>query len=191
MLTGPSDQAIKPLIETHSIESPYQSHETSLRVLLPNGLDLSKRYLCSMCCRCTDGSQKHGDGLMEIAKLNVADRYQVICVAPSFSSEPWYADHDQNPNKRDESHLKKTVMPFIESHYPTERDRGARYLIGFSKSGWGAISLLLRHPETFHKIAAWDPGIRIDMGPMDEDTDDQIQTGFGRRILKTIGFPIF
>ena len=42
--TGPSDQEIKPLIETHSIESPYQSHETSLRVLLPNGLDLSKRY---------------------------------------------------------------------------------------------------------------------------------------------------
>lgn len=180
--TGPSDQEIKPLIETHSIESPYQSHETSLRVLLPNGLDLSKRYpVLYVLPVHEDGSQKHGDGLMEIAKLNVADRYQVICVAPSFSSEPWYADHDQNPNKRDESHLMKTVMPFIESHYPTERDRGARYLIGFSKSGWGAISLLLRHPETFHKIAAWDPGIRIDMGPMDEDTDDQIQTGFGSR----------
>ena len=39
----------------------------------------------------------------QIAKLNVADRYQVICVAPSLSSEPWYADHDQNPNKRDET----------------------------------------------------------------------------------------
>ena len=41
--TGPSDQAIKPLIETHSIESPYQSQDFA-GVLLPNGLDLSKRY---------------------------------------------------------------------------------------------------------------------------------------------------
>ena len=77
-------------------------------------------------------------------------------------------------------HLMKTVMPFIESHYPTERDRGARYLIGFANRV-GLPSVCSYISETFHKIVAWDPGIRIDMGPMDEDTDDQIQTGFGSR----------
>jgi hypothetical protein len=29
-------------------------------------------------------------------------------------------------------------------------------LLGFSKSGWGAYSLLLRHPDRFGKAAAWD-----------------------------------
>ncbi len=28
--------------------------------------------------------------------------------------------------------------------------------MGFSKSGWGAFSLLLRHPDRFAKAAAWD-----------------------------------
>jgi hypothetical protein len=28
--------------------------------------------------------------------------------------------------------------------------------LGFSKSGWGAFSLLLRHPKVFGKAAAWD-----------------------------------
>jgi S-formylglutathione hydrolase FrmB len=29
-------------------------------------------------------------------------------------------------------------------------------LVGFSKSGWGAWSLLLRHPDLFGRAAAWD-----------------------------------
>jgi hypothetical protein len=29
-------------------------------------------------------------------------------------------------------------------------------LLGFSKSGWGAFSLLLRHPDVFARAAAWD-----------------------------------
>jgi hypothetical protein len=29
-------------------------------------------------------------------------------------------------------------------------------MLGFSKSGWGAWTLLLRHPEMFGKAAAWD-----------------------------------
>jgi hypothetical protein len=31
-----------------------------------------------------------------------------------------------------------------------------RWLLGFSKSGWGAFSLLLRHPDVFAKAVAWD-----------------------------------
>ena len=32
----------------------------------------------------------------------------------------------------------------------------------------GAFSLLLRHPQRFHRAAGWDPGIRIDAGPIEE-----------------------
>jgi hypothetical protein len=35
-------------------------------------------------------------------------------------------------------------------------------LLGFSKSGWGAWSLLLRHPEAFSKAAAWDAPLMMD-----------------------------
>jgi hypothetical protein len=34
--------------------------------------------------------------------------------------------------------------------------------LGFSKSGWGAWSLLLRHPDRFGKAAAWDAPLVLD-----------------------------
>ena len=192
--TGPSDQEIKPLIETHSIESPYQSHETSLRVLLPNGLDLSKRYpVLYVLPVHEDGSQKHGDGLMEIAKLNVADRYQVICVAPSFSSEPWYADHDQNPNKRDESHLMKTVMPFIVNlTTPLKGTEGLDILLALANRVGVPSVCSYAIPKPFTRlrrgilgyVSTWGLWMRIPMTRFKR----VLEVG---RILKTIGFPIF
>lgn len=50
-------------------------------------------------------------------------------------------------------------MPFVEERYPAIRERRGRLLVGFSKSGWGAFSLLLRHLELFEKAAAWDAPI--------------------------------
>jgi enterochelin esterase-like enzyme len=35
-------------------------------------------------------------------------------------------------------------------------------LLGFSKSGWGAYSLLLRNPEVFGRAAAWDAPLMTD-----------------------------
>ena len=62
----------------------------------------------------------------------------------------------------------KTVIPFIEKRYPVQTDAKSRLLIGFSKSGWGAAALLLRNPHAFYRAAAWDSGIRVDTGPIEE-----------------------
>jgi hypothetical protein len=35
-------------------------------------------------------------------------------------------------------------------------------LLGFSKSGWGAFALLLRHPATFGRAVAWDAPLAMD-----------------------------
>lgn len=153
---------------THKIWSPYQAGDTQLRILLPDNFDLRKHYRVLYVLPVhADGVNKHGDGLIEIKKHEYHNSHQLICVAPGYTSEPWYADHDFQPKKQDESHLLKTVLPFVEKRYPVQTDRG-RLLIGFSKSGWGALSLLLRNPDVFYRAAAWDIGLRIDTGPMDE-----------------------
>jgi hypothetical protein len=46
------------------------------------------------------------------------------------------------------------VIPWVEKRFPSARPQ--RLLLGFSKSGWGAWSLLLRHPDLFEAAAAWD-----------------------------------
>ncbi len=156
--------------ETHWIESPYQGKETSLRVLLPDHMETGKQYpVLYVLPVHEDGLRNHGDGLVEIQKHNYHNKYQVICVAPAFTTKPWFADHDLNPQKQDESHFLKTVIPFVEKHYPVQTEKEGRFLIGFSKSGWGAIALLLRNPDLFQKAVGWDIGIRVDRGPIEED----------------------
>jgi hypothetical protein len=116
-----------------------------------------------------EGVKKHGDGLIEVKKHDYHNRHQLICVAPGFTSKPWFADHDLNPRKQDESHLLKTVIPFVEKHYPVRSDTEGRLLMGFSKSGWGALALLLRNPDLFYRAVGWDIGIRVDTGPIEEE----------------------
>jgi len=151
----------------HTIESPYQSGQTTLRVLLPRRVDPGRRYrvVYVLPVEARDG-RRYGDGLAEIRKLGLHDKHGLICVYPTFSQTPWYADHPTDPNVRQESHLLKAVLPLVEARYPVLAEPRGRLLLGFSKSGWGAWSLLLRHPEVFGKAAAWD-------APLTKDRPDQ------------------
>jgi S-formylglutathione hydrolase FrmB len=167
--------------ETHLLESPYQADKTTLRVLLPDDLEAGKRYRVLYVLPVhEDGEHRHGEGLVEIKKLGYHNSHGLICVAPSFTSEPWFADNDLNPKMHDESHMLKTVLPFVEELYPVQTNVEGRLLIGFSKSGWGSLSLVLRNPDVFFKAAAWDTGIRVDMGPIEEsDRAERIEKIWG------------
>lgn len=141
----------------HTIHSEYQSGETKFRVLLPGRMEPHKTYPVLYVLPVEAGQEKrYGVGLEAVRQHDLHNRYSLICVAPTFSHLPWYADHPTDPEIRQESYFLKVIVPAIEERYPAKSDRDGRWLLGFSKSGWGAWSLLLRHPETFGRAAAWD-----------------------------------
>jgi hypothetical protein len=144
-------------ILVHTLESDYQEHPTKVRVLLPARLEKGRRYpvLYVLPVEAGDG-RGFGDGLSEIKKLALHEKYGLICVQPTFTRVPWYADHPRKGNLRQETHFLKVVLPFVEKRYPVLAKPQGRLLLGFSKSGWGAFTLLLRHPSVFGKAAAWD-----------------------------------
>ena len=150
-------------ILVHTVQSEYQSAKTKIRVLLPTSLEEGKRYsvLYVLPVEPMDGVQ-WGDGMLEVKKADLPDKYGLICVEPLFSELPWYADHPTNAKIRQESYVVKVVVPFIDQTYPTLAKAEGRLLVGFSKSGWGAFSLLLRHLELFGKAAAWDAPLMMD-----------------------------
>jgi S-formylglutathione hydrolase FrmB len=141
----------------HEVRSPYHAGVTHIRVLLPDKLEPDKRYPVVYVLPVEAGNEnRFGDGLLEIKKQNLHNKLQVIFVAPTFSHLPWYADHPTKADIRPETYFLRVVMPFIEKLYPVHAKASGRLLLGFSKSGWGAFSLLLRHPDVFGKAAAWD-----------------------------------
>ncbi|HBN78885.1 MAG TPA: hypothetical protein DD473_24350 [Planctomycetaceae bacterium] len=144
-------------IRVHKIESPDQSEATQVRVLLPPDLDTNKFYPVIYVLPVEQGREsRYGDGLLEVREHRLHKKYNCIFVAPTFSQLPWYADHPDVKAIRQESYFLKTVVPFVEKTYPVSKKPEDRLLLGFSKSGWGAWSLLLRHPDFFGRAAAWD-----------------------------------
>ena len=164
---------------THTVESEFQAKPTEIRVLLPDKYDSAKMSRVLFVLPVEAGREaKYGDGLAEVKRLDLHNKHGLICVAPTFAHLPWYADHPTDKAIRQESYFVQVVVPFIDRTYtqrrmdapsvrsqadpdgrgvlPTRAERESRWLLGFSKSGWGAWSLLARHPDLFDKAAAWD-----------------------------------
>lgn len=144
---------------THTPNSPYQLGDPPVHVLISDGAgpETITRVLYVLPVETLDRAEC-GNALQEVAKLAELNRPDVLCVKPTFSHAPWYADHPREGSIRQESHLLKVVLPFIEQTYlaAASGPRTRRLLLGFSKSGWGAYSLLLRHPDVFQKAAVFD-----------------------------------
>jgi enterochelin esterase-like enzyme len=147
-------------IETHSVETEYQNGKQEIRVLLPDKYrkDVSYRVLYVLPVE-TGFQNGFGYGLEVLKKMDAHNRHNLIIVQMGFEKEPWFGDHATNPNVRQASYLKDFVVPYIEDKYATMRAPEGRLLFGFSKSGWGAFSLVLKFPEVFGYAAAWDAPI--------------------------------
>lgn len=147
-----------------TLTTEYQSGPSVVQVLLPDQIDPAKRYPVLYILPVEGGTKsEYGSGMQEARKADLANKYGVICVAPTFNkAAPWYGNHATNPELRQEDYLVRALVPYIDAHFPTRPDKESRWLIGFSKSAWGAFTILYRHPETFGYAAGWDAPFMLD-----------------------------
>lgn len=157
----------------HHLRSPRQGGETVVRIRAPDELGAAPTLRTLYVLPVEAGeSTKWGDPTAEVQRAELANRHGLVVVLPTFSALPWYADHPTSPDLRQESYLLEEVVPLVEGAYPVDPTQQGRFLVGFSKSGWGAWSLLLRHPQMFSRAAAWDAPLmqaapdRFGMGPI-------------------------
>lgn len=157
----------------HRLRSPRQAGETTVRVFLPDGLDPRAQPRLLLVLPVEAGTEdRWGDPAAEIRRTDIANRYQLVVAIPTFTALPWYADHPSDERLQQETYLLRDVLPLIDRHHGTESESGRTLLVGFSKSGWGAWSLLLRNPGTFARAAAWDAPLmqskpdKYGMGPI-------------------------
>ncbi len=130
------------------------------------------------------------DGLEELRLLDVPNRFNVTLIAPSFNIEPWYGDHATDPDRRLESFILEDLVPFGDS-FAAAGTVPQRWAIGFSKSGNGVLTLMLRNPNVFSAGAAWDAPAQItDMAnppcPCQLTANFGTQANFNRYIIPTL-----
>jgi len=150
-------------VRIHTVETEYQNGRQEIRVLLPDNYNEDKKYRVLYVLPVEKGfDQRYGYGLRVLKQMDVHNRYNMLIVQMGFEKEPWYGDHATDPNTRQASYMKLFVVPFIEKHYSTVKTPEGRLLFGFSKSGWGAFSLILTYPEFFGYAASWDAPMLLD-----------------------------
>ena len=140
-----------------TVNSQYQRSENNIRVLLPAGYNPANTYPVIYVLPVEKGNgRQFGDGLTTILNSGLHLQHDAIFVSLTFSDTPWYADHVSNMSVSQETYFRSVSVPFIWQQYSVIDGRDGRLLLGYRKSGYGAISMLLRHPGYFGRALAWD-----------------------------------
>jgi hypothetical protein len=100
----------------------------------------------------------YGSGLNELENLAVENQYNATIIEPIFPMDSWYADNPNDPTINYETFVADILPRWVDSNFSTTGTE-QNLLVGFSKSGYGALDLELKHPSVFSAVAAFDfPG---------------------------------
>jgi S-formylglutathione hydrolase FrmB len=139
----------------------------AVRVLTPQhpSTDYSHSFLYDLPVQSGLAQSTYGSGLDELENLDVEDQYNATIIEPIFPMDSWYADNPNDPTINYETFLADILPQWVDSNFSTTGTE-QNLLVGFSKSGYGALDLEFRHPSAFSAVAAFDfPG---DMSSYDE-----------------------
>jgi len=90
-----------------------------------------------------------------------ADSYQMIIVCPDGGYDSWYLDSPVDTTVRFETYISKEVVGFIDYYYNTRRGRAGRAIAGLSMGGHGAITLAIKHIDTFGAAGSMAGGLDL------------------------------
>lgn len=90
-----------------------------------------------------------------------SDLYQQIIVCPDGNVTSWYFDSPINKAWKYETYVTKELVPFIDEHYETIKDRKGRAVTGLSMGGHGALYLAFKHQDLFGAAGSMSGGVDI------------------------------
>jgi len=161
-IEGPTRDAEKG-VDVYIVHSPFLGEPGRVEVLVPDKVEAGRTYRTLYVLPVAGQLDSvYGDGLAEVRKTDAHNKHDLIVVSMSFDSVPWYGEHASDPKIRHARYIKEVVVPLVEKRYPVSEQAADRLLLGFSKSGWGAVSMLLREPKFWGAACSWDAPLMMD-----------------------------
>ena len=133
------------------------SHPFAVRVLAPEhpSTDYEHNFLFALPVEAGLAQSTYGSGLDELRLLDVQDQYNATIIEPIFPIDSWYANSNTDATINFETFTATLLTEWVDSTFATSGTE-KNLLIGLSKSGYGALDLLFKHPSVFDAVAAWD-----------------------------------
>jgi hypothetical protein len=103
----------------------------------------------------SDGVYSYGNGLDTLYGLNIHNEYNLTIIQPAFAIGSWNANHTTDPTLQHETFMASDLPPWVTSNYSITGNE-KHWLLGFSRSGFGWMGLLLKYPTVFDRGAFWD-----------------------------------
>ncbi|WP_290791983.1 alpha/beta hydrolase [Flavihumibacter sp. UBA7668] len=96
------------------------------------------------------------------ALQDAADRFNCIIVCPDGGRTTLYFNNPLDSTYRFESHFIKELIPYVDSHYPTAKDRKFRSIAGLSMGGFGSLFMASNYPELFASAGSMSGALMVD-----------------------------
>lgn len=92
---------------------------------------------------------------------SLVDQYKLIVVCPDGGFNSWYMDSPVDTASKFETYVSKEIPEYIDSHYPTIKNKKARAITGLSMGGHGGLFLGFRHQDVFGACGSMSGGVDL------------------------------
>lgn len=156
-----TDYATVNGVRRYSYQSSYvdssadSSYANALDVLLPDTYDAGNTYPLIVVLGVEPYTSSYADEMQVIQAAGLHNTHNAIFCRVNTRTSPWWgakADGTVDYEKL----VRDGLVPWMRANFPIVASRQGVSLLGYSKGGWGAYSLILRNPAAFGYAACWD-----------------------------------
>ena len=161
-------------VDTVSVAGPGLAEPMNALVVVPDAASDTNRMPSLYLLHGYGGN--HTNWMAKQPRIGqLADEYGIIIITPDGRSS-WYLDSPLKPESQMESFFINSLIPYVDSNYPTINDRAKRAITGLSMGGHGSLYLAGRHPEFFGGAGSMSGGVDIRPFPNSWEIKDLIGT---------------
>jgi S-formylglutathione hydrolase FrmB len=154
---------LSPRLQELTFETPaLNPQQTGVRILYPQNYDSSgnTRYPVLYLLNGSLDDQTAWTTKGDAEKISAP--YDVLIVMPSGGQfgnyTDWYNYGNFGPPEWETYHIKQ-LIPWIDSHLPTDATRAGRWVAGLSMGGGGAAAYEARHPDLFSAVGIFSGAV--------------------------------
>ncbi|MDQ1151021.1 alpha/beta hydrolase [Sphingobacterium zeae] len=159
-------------VDTLSIPSASMNKSIKTVVILPQNYSEEVSYPVLYLLHGYSGNYSNWVKNSSISTL--ADYYGYMVVCPDGGYGSWYWDAQNDKNYQYETFVSKELIAYMDQHYSTVKSRSGRAISGLSMGGHGAMSLAIRHQDTYGAAGSTAGGVDFRPFPLNWEIKDRI-----------------